>query len=184
MKDVMHKSIKTDIVWLGKAQEDAYYQHCSQKFELIDFDDVYKMTADLLTCIDAKAVVINSSAFSNAYNEIIVPLAKFGVVGNIFVYSLGPVFSFSKPNGKRTGVKFASSPSELMAMLKEFITEPSEPVKPTVKVKEQAKQSESDSEKKPFVPAELTADELQALLGPDYMLEIDLPDNRKKGGKR
>ncbi len=197
MKDIVDRTIETNVVWLGKAQEDEYYQYCAQEFEIIDFDDPYKMTAELLKHIKAKAVIINSAAFSDAYNKIAIPLITSSVIDNIYMYSHRPIFSSSKPNRKVSGIKFASSPSELIAMLKELLNGTCKPKESTVVAEtEDQKQLElqtaeqtapepkekdkNEKQEKPFAPAELTADELQALLGPDYKLDIDLDSRGRK----
>ena len=189
---------QADIVWLRVIEEDSYYKECAQRFEITEFSDIYEMISELILAIEARVVVIDSAVVFDVYNSAILPLAKSGIVKNIIMYSLRPVFSYFKPNGKTPSVKFVSSPSELCELLNKILSNSEakdvshESLGSINNENELDKSTEERITKKnnlqpqqmDFVRAELTEDELQALLGPDYLLDINLDETDEKGNEK
>ncbi len=188
---------RADIAWLKTSVTDSYYESCAHKFVIAEFDDIYEMISELLTGLDVRAIVLDISSIFDAYNSVIVPLSNSGVMNNnILVYSLRRAFSSARPNGRTASVKFASSQLELCKMLIEiFSNKPSaskgkkeekgkNPSEQEIFVKEEKRQGDNQEiSDKPFVAAELTSDELEALLGPDYLLDIsseEIKEGREK----
>ncbi len=198
---------QADIVWLRVIEEDSYYKECAQRFEITEFSDIYEMISELILAIEARVVVIDSAVVFDVYNSAILPLAKSGIVKNIIMYSLRPVFSYFKPNGKTPSVKFVSSPSELCELLNKIFSnseakdvshesldnlnnenELDKSTEERITKKNNLQHSQNaeveSASQVDFVRAELTEDELQALLGPDYLLDINLDETDEKGNEK
>jgi hypothetical protein len=188
------------IAWIGASEGDSYQSLFSSIPIITRFESIFDVVAEVLIQPQKILLVVDAACLGTAWKSTIKSLSEQSLFVGIIVYSTYQPLFFQQPmtNGHAQW-HMIYEPQQMTEILNDFITaEKTEPLVDTIKTPEkdftssdhqtamsEPVKSETNevAEKKlldEFKPAELTTAELEALLGPDVILDEDF---KKKMGK-
>ena len=88
-----------EILWVGRAGLDPYWDRCRDRFDLADFDSVYEAVAEVLTGRNACALVLNATFLGTEVKSIVKTILAQNLFSCVCLYSTVPNFPAIAANG-------------------------------------------------------------------------------------
>ncbi|MFA5863049.1 MAG: hypothetical protein WC975_00020 [Phycisphaerae bacterium] len=190
---------RSEIIWIGQSDFDPYRDRCADDFGILDFVDFYDALAEILTGLKTKVLVVNALVCGPELKDVIKTIISQGLCEEVCVYTTASKTNRYSPNGD-VRVTVVENPEQLFNRLKTALRKgaeeigtiadpsivhwpatppPIEQPKETTAVEKNKKEQipikpaeqPCETPVKEFQAAELTPEELAALLGPEFKTE-------------
>jgi len=87
-----------DIIWVGRADIDPYWNRCSDLFNICSFDTIYDAMAEVLTGLRAGILVVNSATIGPEWETMVKTLLSQDFFRTVYVYGTNKKISNRKRN--------------------------------------------------------------------------------------
>ena len=181
---------KAKIYWVGKCVSDPFRDGCPEEFSVQDFDNLYDAASSAMCGTEARILILNAFIANKEFKAAVKTFLSQKLFDSVYIYNPAPKICSYNSNGDPRVTVFLE-PDQLFDKLheepqREVISQVKsalvpEPPKQDVdyiceisKIDQQEKPKPTEPPKKEFHAAELSNEELQALLGSEFKTEKKL----------